>query len=140
TLFAVLSDAQLLASMDSCHRYAEQRDIELILQLLVATAHDHYLLVLEEEAVARRSRRDAAAHELHLGLEAEELRGCARGDDHGVTFVEGIAGPHLERRRREVHPRGVLGNHLRPEALCLLPEVLHQLRAHEAVDEAWIVL
>src|SRR3990167_2597869 len=75
----------------------EPRKVERLLERGVAPADHHDVLVLEEEAVARRARRDAAPHQLRLGGESEELRRRAGRDDDGMAFEGPLAGAHGER-------------------------------------------
>src|SRR5205085_735373 len=50
------------------------------------------------------------------------------------------ADPDAERTLREVDPCDVVGDELGSELLGLTPELAHQLRAHDALGEAGIVL
>src|SRR5438093_3056295 len=81
---AVLHDlggAQLVAAVEDTHARGVLGEEVRLLHRRVAAAHHHHVLVPEEEAVAGGAGRDAVAHELLLGGEAEELGGRAGGDD-----------------------------------------------------------
>jgi len=120
---AVLHDlrgAQRLAPVDDDHLATEPREIERLLQGRVAAAHDHDVPVLEEEAVARRARRDAVADEQRLRRQPEHLGGGAGGDDNGLRLEPSVVGPHDEGPAGEVDPGDVLAEHVGTEALgCL---------------------
>src|SRR6266542_2797507 len=69
-----LGGAQAVASMDHVDLPPEPREEERFLHGGVAAAHDHDVLVLEEEAVARGAGRHAPPHELGLRIAPEKLR------------------------------------------------------------------
>ena len=95
---------------------------------------------LEEEAVAGRAGRHAAAAQPRLAVEAEPQRRRAGGDDHGLGPVLGAARPDAERALGEVHAVDVDVDEPRPEALGLGADRGHQVGALDAVREARVVL
>ena len=118
----------------------EARQVGRLLEGGVPAADDGDLAVLEEEPVAGRAGRHAAAAEPRLAVEAEPQRRRAGGDDDGLGAVFGAACPDPERALREVDPVDVDVDHLRPEALGLGAHRGHQLGALDAVLEARVVL
>ena len=111
-----------------------------LLERAVAAADHGDLLVPEEEAVAGRAGRDPTPLEALLGVEAQPAGRRARGEDHGLRFVEVVPDPDLERPRGEVH----LGDHvidmLGAEALRLGPHLSHELGPLDALGEPGEVL
>src|SRR6202022_3100936 len=77
-----------------------------------------------------------------LALDPELAVLGAHGQDHrpGEMFL--VAGVHLVQPAigRELYPGDVIGLQARPEALRLVPEVLHQLGTHDPLREAGKVL
>ena len=118
----------------------ELRQERRLLHRRVAAAHDDDVLVAEEGCVADRAVRDAAALERALGLEPELTRVRACGDDDRLGAIFVVPDPDAERALREVDLRHVVGDELRAEALGLLPELLHHLRAEHAAGIAGVVL
>jgi hypothetical protein len=67
----------------------------------------------------------------------------AHGEHDGARPVLVIADPHLVDAAglaRELDVGGLIGDEARSEALRLIAELLHQLRAHDALGEAGVVL
>ena len=107
----------------------------------VAATDDADLLLLEEEAVAGRAGGDAVAQQPLLVRQPEHLRRRAgRDDDRPGRVLVGADGHGERRAGGEVHPVGVGGDELGPEALGLLAEPLHEVRAHDPLGEARVVL
>ena len=108
----------------------------------VAAAHDHDPPIAEEGGVARGAVRDAGVRELLLARHAELLVLRAHGEDHRARLVLVIVNEHAVRRPvvRELHARGVVADEACTEALRLVAELLHHLRAHHALGETRIVL
>ena len=52
----------------------------------------------------------------------------------------GISHPHTVGRTRQIDPGDLVGEHLSAESLGLLTELDHQLRAHDPIGEAGVVL
>ena len=79
--------------MDDRHLRREARQEERLFHRRVPTADDGHRLAAEERAVAGRAGRHAVAHQLRLGLEADQLRRrTGRDDDRlGLVLVEGNA-------------------------------------------------
>ena len=96
-----------------------------------------------EGRVAGGAVRHAARRELVLARHPELLGLGAHGEDHGArpdllaadVHHVGTAGV-----RAEVDLRGVVGDEARAEALGLVAEVLHHLRAHHALWITGVVL
>ena len=118
----------------------EAGQVGRLLERGVAAADDRDLAVLEEEPVARRAGRHAAAAQPRLAVEAEPQRRRAGGDDHGLGAVLGAARPDAERALGEVDPIDVDVDHPRPEALGLGAHGGHQVGPLDAVLEARVVL
>ena len=140
---AVLHDLrrpQLVAAVDDRDLGRELGEEDRLLERGVAAADDRDRLLAEEEAVTGGAGGDAVPEQPLLRREAEHAGGRAGGDDHRVAAVLGAADPRTERRRREVDAVGVGGDELGAEALGLLPELHHQLRAQDAVGEPGEVL
>ena len=111
----------------------------------VASPDHRDVLIAEEEAVAGGAGGQAVAHQLDLAVESQHERLGPGGHDHGPSpqgrlRCAGVAGPDAVGLGREVHPGGLHGVDLGTEPDGLLPEPLHQLRAHHALGEAGIVL
>src|SRR4029079_2927945 len=98
----------------------EARQERRFLERRVAAADDRDLLVLEEEAVARRAGADPATPEPLLALKAEPQGRRAGRDDHGLGLVLDAAGPDVEGPRREVDAVDVDVDDVGPEQLPLL--------------------
>src|SRR5262249_56609616 len=108
-----LGRAELAAAVDERDLVAEAREEERFLDRGVAAADDEDVLVPEESAVARRTRRDAAALQPLLGLESEPAGARTRGHDDGPGAVLLVLDPHPERPLREVDARHVVGHEIR---------------------------
>src|SRR5207248_5763788 len=107
----------------------ELREKDRFLHRGIAAADDDKLTPAEEESVAGRARRYAAAEQLTFSGDVEHPCRCPRRHDDAVGLVARLADLHDERRSREVDPGGVCGDEPSAELLSLLPEALHQLRA-----------
>ena len=129
--------AELLAAVDDRDLRGELGQERGLLHRGVPAADDHDLLALEEEAVAGGAGGDALAHQARLGLEAEELRRGARGDDDGVgrDLAAGVE-RQAEGTLAELDVGHGVEHDLGPEALGLLAEDLHELGPLDAVLEA----
>ena len=135
-----LRGAELVATVDDGHLGGELRQEARLLHRRVAAADDHDLLLAEEGRVADRAVGDAPALERSLRLQSELARARSGGDDHRRRPVLVVADPDAERALREVNPGHVVGQELGAEALGLLAEVLHHLRAEDAAGVAGVVL
>jgi hypothetical protein len=111
-----------------------------LLQRAVAAADDRDVLVAEEEPVAGGAPGDAAAGQLLLTGDAELAVGRAHRQHDGLGVVGVAVDLDDLRVGGEVHLGDVVGDQLGAEALGLLAQVVHQLRAHDAVGEAGEVL
>ena len=118
----------------------EAGQVGRFLERRVAAADDRDLAVAEEEPVARRARRDAAAAKTGLAVEAEPQRRGAGRDDHGLGAVLGAAGPDAERARGEVDAIDVDVDEAGTEPLGLGAHRGHQVGALDALGKARIVL
>ena len=98
------------------------------------------VLVAEEEAVAGRAPRDAAAGELLLAGQPELAVARARRQDHDAGLVGVGRGLHDLDVAGEVDLDDVVGHQLGAEPLGLGAHLVHQGRAHDAVAEAGEVL
>ena len=99
----------------------------------------------EEETVAGGAGGDAVAQQPLLVGEVEHQGLGPGGDDQCVGGVGrlvgvGVADPEPERPVREVDPGDLGREELGPEAGRLLAEGLHELGAHDPLDEARVVL
>ena len=137
----IFSARKRVAAMDQRHLRGVVREVERLLDRGVAAAdHDHFLAA-EEEAVAGRAGRNAAAAEGLLGRQAEPFRRGAGRDDQCVRLiaVAGIADAD-ERPARQVDLDDGVEEQLRADMLGLLLHLLHQPGALDDVGEARIVL
>ena len=80
------------------------------------------------------------AHERAFGRKPEQPGRCTGGDDHAVRGVFGVGRPDDEGLRAELDRRHVVLDHLGAELLGLRAHLVHQVRAHDAVAIARIVL
>ena len=141
TLLHDLGGAQLVAAVDQRHLRAEAGQERRLLERGVTAADDRDVLVAEEEAVAGRAPGDAVAGEPVLVGDPELAVARAGGQDHGAGAVlgAGAVGDHLD-VAGQVDLRDVVGDQLGAEALGLGTHLVHQLRTHDAVAEAGVVL
>ena len=111
-----------------------------LLHRRVAAADHHDLLLAEEGRVADRAVADAASLQRALALQPQLAGGRAGGHDHAVGQMHLVADLHAEGPLGEVDAGDVIGHQLGAEPLGLRAHRRHQLRAHDAVDEAGVVL
>ena len=135
-----LRGAERVAAVEQVHLGREAGQVGRLLERGVAAADDGDLAVLEEEAVAGRAGRHAAATQPRLAVEAEPQRRRAGGDDHGLGAVFGAARPDAERPLGEVDAVDVDVDEARAEPLGLGAHRGHQVGALDAVREARVVL
>ena len=131
---------ELVAPVEHVDLRREAGQVGRLLERGVAAADDRDLLVAEEEAVARGAGGHAAAAQPRLALEPQPHRRRAGRDDDRLGLVLDAARPDPERALREVDPVDVDVDDVRAEALRLLAEQGHQVRALDAVGEARVVL
>src|SRR4051794_8587401 len=86
--------------MQEMNLRGEPGEEERLLQRGVATADDGDLLIAEEEAIAGRAGRNAAAAEALLARESQPQGRGARRRDHRVGLVFDPSGPDVERPAR----------------------------------------
>ena len=135
-----LAGPELVAAVEEVDLRGEAGQVERLLDGRVAAPDHGDRLVAEEEAVAGGARRDAVSAEPLLGRQAEPDRRGAGRDDDGLAAVLGAARPRPEGAAGEVDAVGVDVDDARPEALGLLAEAEHQLRALDPFGEARVVL
>ena len=80
------------------------------------------------------------SHQPGLGLEPQQLGGGAGGDDQGIAGVAVLARMDRHGPCAEIDRGDVAENDPGAEALGLLAELVHHVRAHDAVGETGIVL
>src|SRR6185436_9353825 len=84
---------------------------------------------------------DASSAQLALAGDAEPLRLRTHGEDHGLRQMLLVAHPDaVYPAVRKVDPRRVVRDEPGPEPLRLGAKGLHQLRTHDSLGEAGIVL
>ena len=118
----------------TCTLRGDVREVQRLLDRGVAAADDADVLAAIEEAVAGGAAADAAAHERLLGRQAEVLGRGAGGDDQRVAGVVAGVAAQVNGRLREIDRVDVVEHDLGVEALGVLQEALHQVRALHAVD------
>ena len=127
--------------MEQVDLRGEPGQVGRLLERGVAAADDRDLAVAEEEAVARRAGRDAAAAQPGLALEAEPHRRRAGRDDDRPGPGIPCRGPRCRNGRSERSTRSMSTSTRRDaEPLGLGAHRGHQLRALDAVREARVVL
>src|SRR5229473_1523559 len=97
-------------------------------------------LAAEEIAVAGRTGGNAVSDQFSFASQPQQSRGGPRGDDQSPRFVGILSGNDLERALTDVDFRYRAGFELGSESLRLLAHVFDELRPHNAVGEAGIVL
>ncbi len=138
-----LRGAELVAAVHHRHLGGELGQEDRLLHRRVAAADDDRLGLAEERGIAGGAVADAAAGELLLAGDAQLLVLGAHRQHDRARAVLGIADPHAvhaARLARELDAIGLVGDQPRAEALGLVAELLHHLRAHHAVGEAGVVL
>ena len=127
--------------MDDRDSRGKFREEVRFLQRAVAPADDDEFLPFEEKPVAGRAGGDAMAGEAGFVFEADRNgRGAGRNDDSlGVDGLLPIDGQG-EWPLCELHRCDIAGQKLGAEPSGLRPHVFHQLRAHDALGKARIVL
>ena len=130
-----LARPERVAPVEQVDLGREAGQVGRLLEGGVAATDDRDLAVAEEEAVARRAGRHAAAAQAGLAIETEPQRRGAGGDDHGLGAVLGAARPDAERAGREVDAVDVDVDEARSEALGLGAHRGHQLRALDALGK-----
>ena len=121
----------------------ELRQEDRLLHRRVAAADDDRLGVAEEGRVAGRAVADPATAQLLLAGDAQLLVLGAHRQDDGARPVLGLADPHpvdSAGLARQLDALGLLGQQARAEALGLVAQLLHHLRAHDPLGEAGVVL
>src|SRR5699024_1407604 len=136
-----LRGAQLVTAVDEGDGLAEPGEEGGLLDRTVTAADHDDLLILEAAAVAGRAPADALAGEGLLAVDAELAVGGSGGDDQRLRPVDGavLEGDALD-VPLEIELDRVLVDDLRAEALGLLLELRHQLRALDALGEPREVL
>ena len=109
----------------------------------VAATHHDRMGAAEERGVAGGAVAHATAAEQLLAGHAQLLVLGAHREDHGARAVLILADPHAVNAARllgELDAIGLRCQQARAEALRLFAEALHQLRAHDRLREARVVL
>ena len=135
--------AELVAAVHDLHLGGELAEEDRLLHGRVAAADDQRRLVAEEGGVARGAIGDATAAELLLARDPElAVLGAHRKDHRAgpILVVAHVDLVHAAGLVGELDPRGLVGQEPRAEALGLVAELLHELRAHDPLGEAWVVL
>src|SRR6185369_1213922 len=103
------------------------REVKRFLDCRVAAPYHHDFLAAEEEAVARRAGRHAAAAEAFLLRQAEPLGGGASRNDQCVGFIAiaGIAYTY-KRAAADIDLDDRIEEELRADMFGLLLHLLHQ--------------
>ncbi len=135
-----LRRAQRVAAVNHGDLGGELRQVDRLFHRGVAAADHGDRQSLEEEPVAGRAGRDAAARQLLVDAEIEPLRRRAGRDDQRVRDVPGLVDVDDERALRQVDRRDVALDDLGAEALGLRAQLLHQVGPHDAVAVAGPVL
>ena len=106
----------------------------------VAAAHDCDVVALEEEAVAGRAGGDTTAGELGFARNAQVTRCGAGGEDDGAGLEDIVA--HVDALDIALELDGVDEVHAQVSAKTdgLGTHLFHELRAHDALLEAGVVL
>jgi hypothetical protein len=126
--------------MDDGDGLAELGEEVGFLQGRVAPADHGDVVAAEEEAVAGSAGRHAVAHEAPLVLEVEHQGARAGGHDHRLGGdLPAVDGERVG-RAGEVDGGDLVGAELGAEAGGLGAEGVHQVGAHDPVDETRVVL
>jgi hypothetical protein len=127
--------------VDHGDRPGELRQEQRLLHRRVTTADDGDVLVAEEEPVTGGTPRDTVAGEqVFAGYVQLAVARTHREDDRPSAVLGAPGVTHHLHIAGEVDTLDVVGDELGIEALGLLAERIHQVRAHDAVGEAGVVL
>ncbi|XHC90804.1 sugar ABC transporter ATPase (plasmid) [Leifsonia sp. P73] len=141
---AVLHDLggpKLVAAVDEGDRVREPGQEHGFFNGGVSAASDSDVLVAEERPVAHSAPRDPVAGKSLFAVDAEFAVGGAHCEDDRVCLVDGAtAGGDGLDVTGEVEGGGVVVDEAGPELLGLLAQLVHQVRALDAVDETGEVL
>ena len=132
--------AQLVAAVDHRHGAGEAGQEGGLLHGRVPTTDDDDVLVLEEEPVAGGAVGHAVAGEALLPVDAQVPVLRAGGDDDRAGLVDVVRGGDALDIALQLEGGDVLVADVGAEALGLLLHLGHELRAHDALDEAGVVL
>src|ERR1700754_4864753 len=132
--------AELVAAVHDRDRAAEAGEEEGLLHRRVAAADDGDVLVAEEEAVTGGTGADATTQEELLSRNVQVTRGGTHREDHGTGAVGDPIGHDRLDLALQRHLLDVLGAQFGAEARRLAAHLLHELRAHDSVGEARVVL
>ena len=137
-----LRRAELIAAVDDLHVLGELGQEGGVLHGGVAAADHDGGLVAEEGGVAGGAVGHAAGSQLVLTGHAQLLGLGAHGQDHAAGQILLVA--HVDTVHAavlgQIHAGDVVGHEPRPEALGLVAEALHHLRAHDPLGVARVVL
>ena len=129
---AVLEDfltAQGITAVNQRNLGCEVCEVECLFDSCVAAANDDDFFLTIEEAVARRTRRDAEAFELLFCRQAEPFGLCAGRNDHDVSgeFLAGVRF-HLERANLQVDFGNLFFLYARAHRFGVFAHFDHQVR------------
>ena len=106
----------------------------------VTTANDSDILIPKKESVTRRAGRNAFSVIFFLRIDSEPLRRSARGyDQRGCRYGLPVIEMKNERTLRGIDFRDATNVKACSETLGLFAELIHQIRAHDAFGETWII-
>lgn len=138
-----LARTQLVATYEDIDFAGVLGQVDGLLCGAIASADDRERFVAEDRdgAVAHCARRDAALPINLFAWQPEALGASARCDDDSVGALEqflifGVLAPVLEGTRAEVDATDGLGDDLSTETDRLCAELVHHVRAHDALREA----
>ena len=132
--------AQLVAAVHHRDGAGETGQEGGLLHGRVPTADDDDVLVLEEEPVAGGAVGHAVPGEALLPIDAQMPVLRAGGDDDRTGLVDVVGGGDALDVALQLKGGDVLVADLRAEALSLLLHLVHELGAHDPLDETGVVL
>lgn len=132
---------KLIASMDDRDfRRKLGKEGRFFHRTVAATNHNEFL-PSEEKPVAGGTRGDTMAGQPLLIGESNLNRRSTGGDDDGLSLHTTFpVNSQRERLVSEIDRRDIAREELRPKPFCLRSHLLHQLRSHDALSKAWVIL
>jgi len=135
-----LAGPEIVPPMDDRDRVRETGEERALLHRRIPTADDGDVLVTEEEPVACGARRNAVAEELLLAGDTERPPVRAGREDDRLCPVQGVTDPDVLHVARQLDACRIIGEHLSAEPFGLFAHAVHEVRTHDAVGEARIIL
>ena len=126
--------------MDQLHAAGELGQEGGLLHRRIAATDDRDVLVLEEEAVARGTRRDSPAQQLLLTGDLEVAGSGTHREDDRIGAMRLAAGVDLFDRAGQADCLDVFHAEIGAEPDGLLTHLVHECGALDAVLEAGVVL